>query len=210
MTSNSDLAEHLNCIGLRRREIMAEWDGVRGDMKSRFPSDVVGPLIEGLLPPKGLGIIGDTGTGKTMALAALVKQNMKVRYRDHLASGTGDFLPKIKWVCWPETVAFIRSNATSPDVEQMFQGWEETMLLVLDDLGRERIKGAYAEDWATNQLDRIITSRNRRMLPILWSTNVSIGDLSSIYGAAMLSRLLEGSYLVHIEGANQRLTQEQG
>jgi hypothetical protein len=61
----------------------------------------------------------------------------------------------------------------------------------LEDLGRERLKGSYGDDWSRSCLDMIVTQRNRRRLPILWTTNCTFEELLGIYGPGVVSRLAE-------------------
>ncbi|WP_243286041.1 hypothetical protein [Geothrix terrae] len=73
-------------------------------------------------------------------------------------------------------------------------------LLILDDLGRERIKGDYSQDWGASQLDYIVNMRYREERPIIWTTNVRQTDLVRLYGAALVRRLVEPNPMVWVEG----------
>jgi DNA replication protein DnaC len=167
-------------------------------------------LSVGSVPSKGFGIGSDTGSGKTMAIAAIIRgflRQYRSAWADQLAERTRaseideiTFDPQVHWLDWPDTVTTIRTHAIDGKAEQILEIAETAPLLVLDDLGRERVRGSYVDDFAASQLDRIVSRRYRAELPILWTTNLSEIDLTSIYGAALVSRLIEDAPLYWIDG----------
>ena len=82
------------------------------------------------------------------------------------------------------------------DTAERILALQTVPLLILDDLGRERIRGSYAEDWAASQLDGIINHRYRHEMPILWTTNVPAAHLVVLYGSALVSRLTGDNPLI--------------
>ncbi len=208
----------LGSIGLAAREIRAEWGKVPQALARAIPLEIRAACAQGQPIPRGFGLGSDTGTGKTMAIAAMVRKQVEVAYRArlealrHVAAGNpcgwdGEELalpgitrlPAIRWACWPDTVAEIRSHATTTGPNTVTD-LARVSVLVLDDLGRERIKGSYVEDWAASQLDSIVSHRYRNCLPIIWTTNLTEAQLVEIYGAALVSRLTEDAPLVWIPG----------
>jgi DNA replication protein DnaC len=73
-------------------------------------------------------------------------------------------------------------------------------ILFLDDLGSERIKGSYVEDFAASQLDVVVDERYRREAPIFYTTNLDMGGLIEFYGARLVSRLCGDNPLVVVTG----------
>lgn len=213
-----DILEHLeervnadlDKVGLSPREIRAEWSRVPRALRDAMPRDVLRPLSEGVFPARGFGLGSETGRGKSMAVAAILRGFLRARLQVH-----ADKLPEwvkanpsmkltrklgVVWLCWPDTVTLLRAHAVEDLAEDLLARAESSPLLVLDDLGRERIKGSYVDDWAASQLDRIINHRYRNELPTLWTTNVHEDALVGIYGAALISRLIEDAPLAWVDG----------
>ena len=186
--------------GLQRIEAMAE--------PSKIPTSILHALPhefrDGSLSV-GFGLGGGTGIGKTQAIAAMLIKAM-FHYANHIIipSINPDLnsmrgFPSIRWACWPDELHWLRSNAIHGATERV-EGLAMVQLLVLDDLGRERIKGGYTEDYGASQLDFIVNSRYRSGLPTIWTTNVREADLVGLYGAAMFRRLNEPNPLNWVDG----------
>lgn len=203
------VAKDLKQIGLSNREIRADWSRVSRRYKDAIQQETLRALSEGRVPSKGFGIGSDTGTGKTMAVAAIVKGFQKASRRlfasrlvETAKKGIGATLTQksaIVWLSWPDAVTILRAHAVDGIAEDVLSRAESSPLLVLDDLGRERIKGSYVDDWAASQLDRIVNHRYREEMPIIWTTNLKESALVAIYGAAMVSRLTEDNPLVWLQ-----------
>ena len=177
--------------GLQRREAHAERERIPSPILEAIP----GRFRAGDLQD-GFGIGGGTGIGKTQAIAALLIEGLtQWSERVIVPSIQGQWdsrktFPAVRWSSWPDEVHWLRSNAVN-GAEERVERLATAHLLVLDDLGRERIKGSYTEDWGASQLDHIINSRYRAELPTIWTTNVSQVDLVRLYGAATVRRLIE-------------------
>lgn len=191
-------------IGLSRRERSAEWAKVPTALRQAVPEAVAVAMSQGNFPASGFGLGADIGAGKSMALAAMVKGMVHAVLRRNLEKGMDPWVPQgrnaILWISWADESAFFRAHATSEAVERKILAACTVPLLILDDLGRERIKGAYTEDWVINQLDRIITSRNREALPTLWTTNVQAPAMVDLYGGAFVDRLLQDNPMTWVPG----------
>lgn len=197
-------------LGLSKREIRADWGKVPRLMKDAMPRDVLKDLSAGTVPARGFGLGSETGRGKTMAIAAIMRGFERARWQKF--AGTLPEKAKAKpeahhelrqaavWLCWPDTVATLRAHAIDGEAEAILECAEVAPLLILDDLGRERIKGSYLEDWAANQLDRLVNHRYREELPTIWTTNLLEAQLIPIYGAALVSRLTEDNPLAWVDG----------
>lgn len=185
--------------GLSPREAKATMDRVPAEIRGAIPKGSLTALLEGRLPAQGFGLGGNTGGGKTMAVAAILRHAAGVQaraYQPARGQAFGGALRGVRWASWPDTVSWLRSHAIDPAAPERIEELSSAPLLILDDLGRERIKGSYIEDWAASQLDAIVNHRYRHELPILWTTNVTEEDLVGLYGAAMLRRLAADNPLV--------------
>ena len=204
------VADDLRRLGLSSREIRAEWTRVPKEIRTAIPREIMADLSAGMIPKRGFGLGSDTGTGKTMALAAIVRghtrhrrqafardlpRKVKAKPGAHFELG-----PTIVWLTWPDTVNTLRAHAIDGEAEAILERAEASPLLVLDDLGRERIKGNYVDDWAASQLDRLVNHRYREELPTIWTTNLPEVALVGIYGMALVSRLTEDNPLVWMDG----------
>lgn len=73
-------------------------------------------------------------------------------------------------------------------------------LLVLDDLGREKIS-----DFILQEFQRIIDWRYREMLPIAVATNFQRGDIADRYDEHTASRWTESCEVVEVRGPDYRM-----
>lgn len=209
VTANLDawIPRWLQKAGMSIRETQAEYAQIPQYLKTAIgdPSLGVGMVLDGRLPRHGFGLSGSAGGGKTFALAAMfkmsVRENWFRRCPQEGMKGTNIWL---SWVRWPEKVNQWRVGSMQD------KGIEKVMLevekmskieaLVLDDLGAERLKGEYSDDWATSQLDLLIDKRYNAMKPTWFTTNLTPQEFAARYGARMWSRLCGENPLVRIGG----------
>ena len=187
-------------IGMMRLEIEAELPLVPSAILAALPTCVIQPLSEGHLPSSGFGLGGAIGSGKTLALAALLKASLINRLRIANSPTPPPTIRTMLWVSWPHEANWMRFNAGNPELSSRVDRLSSVPLLVLDDLGRERIKGTYSEDWSGCLLDDVVCQRHRARLPILWTTNVPLKPLMDLYGASFVGCLTENNPLIWIDG----------
>lgn len=160
---------------------------------------------------RGFGLSGRAGCGKTYTLAALVRSRAESWLAKNLSAGPsllGNTTP-FDWTSWPEHVRWMRAEAARGDegfaaVERETNRLCGVGLLVLDDLGSERMKGTYDEDWAASHLDAIIDARYDNRLPIWWSTNLGRERLAERYGERLVSRLCGDAPLIEMPDQKDR------
>jgi hypothetical protein len=167
-------------------------------------------LMAGSVPERGFGLSGEVGVGKTMALAAMMKEHTAARWTKLAATlGTKVAEPALAWVRWPDTVNEWRVRSLRDggleDVSRTIARVERLPVVVLDDLGAERIKGAYADDWAASQLDLLIARRYDAMRPTWFTTNLSQSEFLDRYGARLYSRLCGENPFVPVAGPDLRV-----
>lgn len=191
--------------GMSRRELTASFDQIPPRLARilAHPPLEVRALGAGALPEHGFGLSGDAGTGKTFALAAIMRQMLEARWRLWAPTdGMRATRPWLAWVHWPERVNRMRVLSTVDggleDVERMIAGLAEIEVLVLDDLGAERLRGEYVEDWAASQLDGLIDRRYNDLRPTWFTTNLSGEEFLGRYGARLWSRLCSENSLVRL------------
>lgn len=209
--ASEHVAAELEAAGLSRREREATVDGIPADVRRKLPPDVSRGLVAGVLPERGFGLSGTPGRGKTSVLSALVKEYGRARLER--VALDGDFKRVrgwLGWVPWKATTERIRAlsleDGGHAEVNRMMERFERAEVLVLDDLGAERMAKGYADDWATSQLDRIIDLRDREVRPLWYTTNIDAAALQKLYGSRMWSRLCGIAPLVDLgSGPDLRL-----
>lgn len=167
----------------------------------------------------GFGLIGTvSGTGKTWAMALRVGRLVEAAVRMQpeparakLCWVDGDVARdrRILWTNWHEQVEDIHRRRFDDVWIDAWSEWAEWVpLLVLDDLGRERYEGA--KDPARAVLVRVLDCRHRCKLPVLWTGNITVGELTAFYGAALASRILGSWPAYEVEGQDMRLEKVSG
>lgn len=196
-TFDSWVEAQLANIGMSRRERGARAAMVPPEIQARMPVEVVQLLQDGVLPTSGFGLCGGIGKGKTMALAALLRVSIA---RFGKTAPLPLPLPTLRafcWCSWPEEAAWMSAHAdmTESRVERL----STVPVLILDDLGRERVKGSYSDDWPISRLDIVVSRRNRECLPTLWTSNLDLDGLKALYGGSMVSRLTQDNPLIWLD-----------
>lgn len=204
------IGQRLSVAGMQDAELGAELERIPVALKRMMPLEFVKALMRGDQLPagpddlRGFGIAGNQGAGKTMAMAALMRSRTGNILTQRIAAqreipapedGNMWLLPaSFLWVNWPDRAQWLKVTSMQPGGAQIVESFTKqashTQMLVVDDLGRERLGKNYDEDFAFGVLDRIIDSRSRMGLALLWTSNLPRKGLATRYGAAMTSRLL--------------------
>lgn len=150
---------------------------------------------------KGLTLSGpDAGCGKTYASAAVARALIDAGVR-------------VQWTTASALLGLFRDSygATwkgNPGVLSQHQVWHKYAvrpgLLVLDDLGAEKMASGEAGDWARERLLELVSHRSEGQKPTLVTTNLTEPQLRHRYGPRILSRLLSRSPLVGMAGPDFR------
>lgn len=176
MIDSSEFYEKFHAMGMSRLEIGADVRKISGQLVNAMKERDRGT---------GFGVSGPVACGKTMAVAAIAMF--------HHQTGNGIFAKRFKWVSWPSSLIWLNaciSRGAGKEAEDFVELCSTEPVLVLDDLGAERIKGNYADDWGACQLDRIIENRYRAVLPTVYTTNLNAEELYKRYGGRMYRRLV--------------------
>lgn len=193
----------LEQAGLSRREVGARVDRIPAALMNRLrhPSLGLDRILTGGIPDVGFGISGPAGTGKTFALSALFGVNVLERWKRRAKlEGRHVMKPFLVWLRWPEMVNEMRLYSVRDggldEVARRMKRWSEVEALVIDDLGAERLRGEYSEDWVASQLDLLVDRRYNGMRPTWWTTNLSLDAFVNRYGARLVSRLTAGTQFI--------------
>lgn len=150
-------------------------------------------------PVHGVGLVGDTGTGKTHLLSATAGMLSSMLPRSVVTSGyrvllIGEIqLRSYIRTCW--------SNGTSADRLRNAIAGKNRSWLFLDDLGAARGDERFALEVA-DLLQRRHSSPYRNLTMV--TTNLSLPQLEVIYGARVASRLFETLLVYKLNGTDQR------
>jgi len=129
--------------------------------------------------PEGwLILAGPYGSGKTH-LALAIAGHL-------LARASAVYMASV-----PELLAMLRrgyDKGAAMAYDRVIGALKEVELLVLDDLGAER-----DTDWAREQVYEIVDHRYRRRLPMVVTTNLSLGQMGRALDGRIVSRLLDGA-----------------
>lgn len=159
-------------------------------------------MTAGDLPRAGFGISGGVGIGKTFAIVALFRAMARARWmRDPSREVVEERW--LAWRRWSEVAAEMRVTAAGyehgyAEAERAMHKLVYVDALVLDDLGGERMRGEYEDDWVTSMLDLLIDRRYNAMKPTWYTTNLSRADFIERYGARMFSRLCGENTLITV------------
>jgi len=143
-----------------------------------------GPAADGV----GIALVGPVGTGKTHLAAAVVNALVE---RGHYPL----------FVSVPDLIARFRAGIESGTAERQLLLAKSAEVLVLDDLGAERVT-----DWAAEQLYRLINARYEALQPTIVTTNLEPSELAEHLGERAVSRLLEMCRWVRVDGDDWRKT----
>ncbi len=164
------------------------------------------PPIGPDIPPTGATLFGGVGGGKTFRMAHIAGNIIEPRVLSSKdpdnALMPGGFL---RWVNWPEESEVLKrriSHGWHDDAADRVEDLRDCRTLFLDDLGQERIKGE--DDWSLGAVREILDRRYRSGLDTFITTNLPADKLSSIYGARIVSRMLDAWPMIQFSGGNLR------
>ncbi len=151
-------------------------------------------LLKSYNPDDGgsLFITGRPGSGKTHLTVALL-----CHYSDKIENILG-FSPASR------IMLAIRGSFKSESTTEasIIKKYCSNGLLVIDDIGTEKVSEYVLQCWY-----EIIDGRYAGMLPTIYTSNLSIEDVSKTYGDRLASRLAEG-LVVNIKAKDYRLSKE--
>lgn len=149
----------------------------------------------------GLLFTGATGTGKTHLATAvtreLVRRGLSITKRGYLPTWGMSMIHGVLFTTMPELLMEIRATYNvkkkdAPTEEEVVEKYSRCGLLVLDDLGAEKVT-----DFSITTLYLIIDRRNRELRPTIVTTNLSLQEIGEKIDGRISSRLSEMK-IVHL------------
>lgn len=141
-------------------------------------------------------MMGPPGTGKTF-LSNCIAGTLIDRQHTVMYERAGDLIDAFS------AKDFGRKNAE--EAAARIERLEKSELLIIDDLGTE-----YTNDYSRSKLNDIISGRLTRGISTIISTNLSLNQLSSIYGERVTSRFIGGYRLIPFYGTDLRIRKTGG
>lgn len=166
--------------GAYRKQASAALEGAR-----RFVEEYLkNPHTRGLL------FTGDVGSGKTYLAGAIANSLLKNNVRV-LFLVVPDFLDELR-------ATYSRANSgdgREPDDVALLRGVREVDVLILDDLGAHNYT-----TWTCNKLYSLLNYRLNYQLPVIITTNLSLGQLDQFLGERTTSRIVQMCriYEIHV------------
>ncbi len=165
--------------------------------KVRQSPDVLRQVSEAMDGRLNLHLYGTAGTGKSFLAAALLRHELE-------AGRSGRF------AVVPDLLALIRRSYrpnNGPSAEDVLDAVESVDLLVLDDLGAEKLVNSQGErsEWVLETLYRIVNSRYLNRRQTITTTNLGSRELYGRLGAPIMSRFLERCVVIAFTGSDRRL-----
>ena len=153
--------------------------------------------LNGDLPSGGLYLTGGVGTGKTHLAVAIARGAL---WYGHTVQFTSTI----------SLMRAIKREMDGGDMESLMRRYENTGLLVLDDIGKE-----YATPWALSQLSDIIGARYAAERPVVYTSNYALDGNSGLAQAlaqqggldsaeAIVSRIKGSTQVVKMLGEDWR------
>lgn len=140
--------------------------------------------MEAVEAHESLYLWGASGSGKTLLVSALGNELIALGRR-------------VEYVTAPELM--LKLNYTSSECEANLQLYQEAPVVIIDDLGVERVNQYNGE-----QLSMVLEGRRRRGLQTLITSEASRSEVAAEYaevGVRRVGQLLRGYREVHIKGS---------
>ena len=135
---------------------------------------------------------GNVGAGKTFIASALANELIKTK------------MVEVLFIRMPEAAKRVKktfdSQVKSEDTK-IFDRMKEVELLVIDDLGVEKIS-----EWLIDEMYQIIDFRWRNKKPMIVTSNRSLEELAKVYPEQIPSRIKGCCKTIHFNSSDRRKT----
>ena len=157
--------------------------------------------------PRGLFIHGKVGTGKTILASAILLELARLDFifnghivipgETHIYAKVSKLLSSIRRTFGGNQEQLVKY----PDAEDILSLYCKCRLLVLDDIGVEK-----GSEWVFETLYSLIDDRCDNNRPTIYTSNISIGDLSRVMNDDRVPSRINGTCVVFEVDGNDRRT----
>jgi DNA replication protein DnaC len=171
----------LTACGVGKRYLSCSFDTFKGGDRIK---EVCKSFIE---TPESIVLTGDTGNGKThiavAILRALVQAGKVVNSDGAIFTTVPDLLLSIR-------SGFKSSGGITQSEEDFVNSYAKIPFLILDDLGSEK-----SSEWSVATLTAIVDKRYREMLPTVYTTNLTLDEISEQLSRRISSRMSDAKII---------------
>lgn len=161
----------------------AKYDDVPSDIRKAF---------EGMKQSrKGIYIHGGIGSGKTHIAYALMNETERVLGVRTMFWNTSELLRELR----ADMVRHDYDKRYTDERVMKFRG-----LLFLDDIGAEKLS-----DWVNETFYLIVNERYNEMIPTVFTSNLTLGELADHVGDRTVSRIVELCDVFELSGGDRRI-----
>lgn len=143
---------------------------------------------------RGIFITGECGTGKThMGVGLLL--DWYSRHAKSIVINSSIFMPVVE-LFFDLKRAFDKPGGEADIIDLH----SYSPMLMLDDLGAEKVS-----EWSIQVFYLILDRRYRGMLPVIITSNLSLGRISEVFDDRVASRIAEMCEVIRLEGPDRRV-----
>ena len=155
--------------------------------KSRLKANLVAAIDSWAHSPTGLGLVGESGTGKT-------RTAVEILYKAHMAGHSVCYMKATRLTAHA-TEQFSNDETMRQQAKDRIRKAYKASVLLIDDIGKGRLPSSSEE-----LLYDILDQRSETGLPVIWTSNANSKQLAEMLsvdrGQPIIRRLIDFSTII--------------